>query len=127
MSRKLVDNTYIRTHEKGFRCHSNKALNKGDIVMECVIPAELVTKNTIMMRSCRWSWKDGVNDYEDDFIPLGNVLMVTHVAINFEPNIVWSVSKEQRIVTGRALKSIDKDEELMYDRESHMYIPEELS
>ena len=127
MSR-LIDNTYIRTTETGFLCYADKAMEKGDIVMECVIPAELVTSNTFFMRFSRWAWKDdGDNSFEDEFIPLGNVLMVDTVDMNHEPNIKWSVSKEERLVRGHAIKKILKDEKLMYKYDDHKYKPEELS
>ena len=123
MNRKLIDNTYIRTREEGgFSCHTAKRIEKGDIVMECVIPAELITSNTFFMRGCRWTY-----DNDNEFIPLGNVLMIGQTDKNNTPNIEWSISKEERLVRGHAVKQILKNEVLRYSWEDFIYKPDELS
>tara|TARA_R110000744_G_scaffold366134_1_gene475074 strand:- start:429 stop:860 length:432 start_codon:yes stop_codon:yes gene_type:complete len=141
---RLIDKCYVKSsgrEDAGYGVYADEDILKDDIVMECVIPTEFLTKNTYSMRSYRVAWQlQDENSYEDDFIPLGkmgivncSVEQVGGGRVPIESNLRFEVDKTRRLIAGIALCDISKDKEMFWDygigsrSPSKSLVPDEIS
>jgi len=151
---RLVDNTYIAISELATDIHNkNKSratidrpsaiqedviqygifaathIKKGDVIMQCIIPLELLTKNTFAMRSYRFAWRSENPDdyYEDDFVLLGNGGLVNNSTPNWPANMGWKMYKKTRVFEAVASKDIAKNEEILSDYSDPAFKPDPIT
>jgi len=120
MSR-LIDNTYVeKSPIHGYGVFAKEDIAKGEVIMECVIPMELLTKNTFAMRSYRFAWRsEDDNRYEDDFVPLGNSGLINYPNDrNIKGNVKWTLDKKERLFTAYAIRDIEGEDEILLDYNS---------
>ena len=87
---RLIDNTYIdKSPIHGYGVFANTDIKKGEVVMECVIPLEMLVKNTYTLGSYRFAWRD--DEYTEDFVPLGNAGVCNSSDKNHTPNFEWKL------------------------------------
>ncbi len=127
---RLINNTYIEESPiyewRRWGVYSDSNIKVGEVVMECVIPNEMLTKNTFTMRSYRLAWRG--DEYNEDFIPLGNAALCNISDKNHTPNFDWELDKDNKILRARAIAYIKKDEELLWDGTGQYPLkPEDIS
>tara|TARA_R100000152_G_C6749357_1_gene173008 strand:+ start:310 stop:801 length:492 start_codon:yes stop_codon:yes gene_type:complete len=123
MRRELIDNSYIAEWTPGpkdkvqeqYAAYAKCDINKGDIVMECVIPFEWLTAYTRQMRHYRIRV-----EYDDvgvrHIMPLGNVLIMNYGRDEIDANCTVRIPEaaDDRIITVIASQDIKKDDELRW-------------
>lgn len=121
--RKLIDNSYVAEwaidldgeQPDQYAAYASKDLNKGDIVMECLIPFEWLYTGTSAMKSYRIhvEFDDGETR---DILPLGNVLVMNYGRNKIEANCKVQLpdNKNDRVITVIARNAIKQDEELRW-------------
>ena len=127
---RLTDNTYIKESPiyewRKWGVFADKDIKAGDVIMECVIPNEMLTKNTLTMRSYRFAWRG--DEYNEDFIPLGSAALCNLSDKNHVPNFDWELDKANKILRARAITDIEKDREILWNGTGDFPLkPEEIS
>ena len=122
---RLIDRCYVAKSDlHGYGVFADENIKKDDVVTECVIPEQLIPKNTYMMRDYRWAWRhpDDEITYEDDFLPMGKASIVNcnnflgqgGGRVPIKENITWELDKPNRLLKAIATRDIKKDDEILW-------------
>ena len=123
MRRVLIDNSYVGewmfdTDQKidQYAAYAKCDINKGDIIMECLIPFQWLSGRTQQMKDYRITVDYGEKDGVRNIMPLGNVLVMNYGRDTTDANCTVLMPQEvsDRIITVIASQDIKKDDELRW-------------
>tara|TARA_R100000995_G_C3419254_1_gene93105 strand:+ start:79 stop:456 length:378 start_codon:yes stop_codon:yes gene_type:complete len=106
---KVHKGIYVKkSNTHGWGVFTSLEINKGDIVEECVIPYQKIPAFSPLLKNYRFIFE---NKYY--FIALGFGSIYNHS--KSKPNIKWEVNEKERIITFKAIKKININEELLFN------------
>ena len=128
MRSRLIDNSYVAEwfasndpdRPDQYAAYAKKDIKKGEIVMECLIPFQWLTKFTQQMKDYRIrvsydkteTGKPGVRH----IMPLGNILVMNYGRDEVDANTSVRIPEDidDRVITVIASQDIKKDDELRW-------------
>tara|TARA_R100000458_G_C8121746_1_gene140350 strand:+ start:205 stop:609 length:405 start_codon:yes stop_codon:yes gene_type:complete len=95
----------------GWGVFTNLEINEQEIVEECVIPYQKIPHLSPLLRNYRFIFPNEKSKYY--FIALGFGSIYNHS--EDKANIEWEVNEKERIITFKAIKKININEELLFN------------